>query len=96
MKKKKKKACQVEFKPPDDKMIKIFDIKPNHGPNPASIFEEILIFTATTSTKKNGSGATLGTLGAEKSKFTKKNYPAKNKNCKFPYFPTGQLKFCII
>ena len=39
---------------------------------------EILIFTAMTSTKKNGSGATLGTLGAEKLKFTKKNLTAKN------------------
>ena len=42
-------------------------------PHPASIFEEIFIFTLTTSTKKNGSVATLGTLGNEKSKFTKKN-----------------------
>ena len=41
--------------------------------NPAIIFEEILILSATTSTKKNGSGATLGTLGAEKLKFTKNN-----------------------
>ena len=41
--------------------------------NPANIFEEILVFSATTSTKKNGSEATLGTLGAEKLKFTKKN-----------------------
>ena len=40
---------------------------------PASIFEEILVFSLTTSTKKKGSGATLGTLGKEKLKFTKKN-----------------------
>jgi len=53
-------------------------------PSPASIFEEILIFSATTCTKKNGSGATLGTLGAEKSKFTKKTPPAKNDICTFP------------
>ena len=48
-------------------------IKQTERNNPASIFEEILIFTATTNTQKNGSGATLGILGAEKSKFTKKN-----------------------
>ena len=33
---------------------------------PASIFEEILILSLTTSTNKNGSEATLGTLGKEK------------------------------
>jgi len=49
----------------------------------ASIFEEILIFSATTCTKKNGSEATLGTLGAKKSKFTKKTPPAKNDSCTF-------------
>ena len=62
-------------------------IKPNCAHNPASIFDEILVFTATTSTKKNGSVATLGTLGAEKSKFTKKTPPAKNAECKFPIIP---------
>ena len=54
--------------------------------HPASIFEEILIFTATTSTKKNGSGATLGTLGAEKLKFAKKTPTANNNNCKLPIY----------
>ena len=49
----------------------------------ASIFEEILVFSLTTSTKKNGSGATLGTLGKEKLKFTKMNLMAKNVDCKF-------------
>jgi hypothetical protein len=57
----------------------------------ASIFEEILIFSATTCTKKNGSVATLGTLGAKKSKFTKKNLTAKNNNCRFPNFKTSNL-----
>ncbi len=46
--------------------------------NLASIFEEILVFSLTTSTKKYGSEATLGTLGKEKLKFTKKTSLAKN------------------
>ena len=50
-----------------------------------SIFEEILIFSLTTCTKKNGSEATLGTLGKEKLKFTKKNLTAKNGRTKFSY-----------
>ncbi len=51
----------------------IIQIKPTHTRHPVSIFEKILVFSLTTSTKKNGSGATLGTLGEEKLKFTKKN-----------------------
>jgi len=50
---------------------------------PTSIFEKILFFTATTSTKKNG----LGTLGVEKLKFTKKNLPAKNEKLSLPFPP---------
>jgi len=53
---------------------------------PASIFEEILVFSLTTSTKKNGSEATLGTLGKEKLKFTKKTPPAKCVYCKLPIY----------
>ena len=49
----------------------------------ASIFREILFFSATTSTEKKGSGATLGTLGAEKIKFTEKTPLAQNSRTKF-------------
>ena len=47
-------------------------IKPNRSQNSASIFEEILIFITTTCTKKNGSVATLGTLGVKNQNLPKR------------------------
>ena len=66
-------SCAQPSKYFGDNLNFLFDIKQTVYAYSAIIFEEILIFSATTSTKKNGSAATLGTLGAEKSKFTKKN-----------------------
>ena len=52
-------------------------IKPNRVRKLSKYFGDNLNFSLTTSTKKNGSGATLGTLGDEKLKFTKKTLTAK-------------------
>ena len=47
-----------------------FKTKPNRVHKPSKYFGDNLNFSLTTSTKKNGSVATLGTLGKEKLKST--------------------------